>query len=124
VQTYWKNWIGPQIERQVHEAGRRGLWAGGHVLLGEAVQEVPLDKGPLMNSGMVVLHATELEACVCFGGGPGTGKPELKYAIRWHENNANFQHGRKMRYLADPLMRTMPWALMHAVGTEIGKVLQ
>jgi hypothetical protein len=123
VATVWKQWNGPTVAKKVLEASRNAVWLAGNMILHEAVAEVPLDKSPLMNSGMVLLHQSEAEACICFGGGPGTGKPIIPYAIRWHENNANFQRGRKMRYLIDPANRLLPSVLYSALQLEFSRIL-
>lgn len=70
----------------------RGVRAAGYALLAEAVKQVPLASSALQTSGDV--DYDETTATVSF---------DTPYAVRWHEESANFQHGRKNKYLEDPL---------------------
>ena len=74
----------------------------------------------------MVIMAPEPEPAgvICFGGGLGTGHPIVPYAIRWHENSANFQKGRKRFYLKDPYNRLAGPTLKNALVMRIGQVLQ
>jgi len=103
--TKWKNWNGPRAILKMEKASRKAIKDILDDILTDAVQEVPLDEGTLQNSGMVRMHTTKPIGVVCFGGGIGTGLPKIPYARRWHENSANFQHGRKRFYLRDPFNR-------------------
>ena len=109
----------------MNSASRQAVSDTCYVVLEAAKQEVPHDEGTLMRTGMVIM-APEPEAAgvICFGGGPGTGLPIIPYAIRWHENSANFQKGRKRFYLKDPLNRLGAPTLKNALVVEIGQVLQ
>ena len=74
------------------EDGRHaGLIEAGEVLLEESRQQVPLDSGELMESGTVESDGESVSVSY-----------NTPYAIRWHEEQANFQHGRKNKYLEDP----------------------
>ena len=58
-------------------------------------------------------------------GSQGTVSYDTPYAVRWHENDANFQRGRKKKYLEDPLNDPTVQAGMmknaqDAFQTEIG----
>ena len=71
--------------------GEAGIRACANLLLDEARKQVPLETGALMRSGTV--DANGLQATVSF---------DTPYAVRWHEQRANFQRGRKNKYLEDP----------------------
>lgn len=84
-------WDDSEVVAIVRGRGAEGVRAWGHLVLDEARKQVPYDTGALSRSGMV--DSEGLQATVSF---------DTPYAVRWHENNANFQHGRKMKYLEDP----------------------
>ena len=71
--------------------GEKGVRDCANLLLEESRKQVPLDTGALSRSGAV--DSEGLTATVSY---------DTPYAVRWHETNANFQHGRKMKYLEDP----------------------
>ncbi len=104
---------------------RRAVADTCYIVLEAAKQQVPHDEGTLERSGMVVM-APEPDAAgvICFGGGPGTGHPIVPYAIRWHENSANFQKGRKRFYLKDPYNQLAAPTLKKALMFEIGEILR
>ncbi|GAK03121.1 hypothetical protein JCM19037_1414 [Geomicrobium sp. JCM 19037] len=110
---------GSNLLKHVADGGRATVQKTAHVVLEGAKQQVPHDEGELQRSGVVVM-GNGAEACISFGGGSGTGRQRLPYAVRWHENNANFQKGRKMRYLADPLQQLGPRAFIAAAQHELG----
>ena len=116
----WRNWRGPQLLRTVEQGAREAVRKTCKVILAGAKEEVPLDEGTLQDSGSVTIHPSKAAGCVSFGGGQGTGHPIVPYARRWHENSANFQHGRKKRYLADPVNRLGADTLRQALQEEIG----
>lgn len=77
-------------------AKRRGEREAAEELLRLSQQEVPLDESTLQKSG----HSGRDQegAYVAYGGAAN------KYAIRMHEHpEYKFQHGRKGKYLEDPL---------------------
>ena len=104
----WTKWHGPQAELKIRLASRATVRSVAHAILEQAKTEVPHDEGTLQRSGIVKMHPEAPEAVVSFGGGTGTGHPRIPYAVRWHENSANFQKGRKRFYLRDPLNRLGP----------------
>jgi hypothetical protein len=121
----WRNWKGQELKAQVLLATRAAVRDTCHVVLEAAKQEVPHDEGTLMRSGMVLMAPDgSPEGVVCFGGGQGTGHPIVPYAIRWHENSANFQKGRKRFYLRDPLNRLGKSTLEKALGARLRGVLK
>lgn len=69
----------------------------------QALQEAPHDEGVLQST--IQTNVEDGKGIIHAGGGPGTEFPRVPYAIRWHEKDANFQKGRKKRYIADPFNR-------------------
>lgn len=120
----WKNWRGNELLQKIDGAGRRAVRDTCEVVLEAAKQEVPHDEGTLQRSGRVVMAPEGPAGVICFGGGPGTGHPIVSYAVRWHENNARFQKGRKRFYLRDPYNRLAGPILKRALEQELGKVLR
>lgn len=75
----------------------------------EANQQVPHDEGTLQQTVTVMANPTnKLEVKIGYGGGGMSGFPIVPYAVKWHENPANFQKGRKHNYLRDPLNMIAP----------------
>ena len=99
-------------------AAKAAVVKTAYVVLAQAKLEVPLDEGILMRSGMVLVSPREALALIIFGGGAGTGMPVIAYAVRWHEVQARFQHGRKYRYLVDPYSRLAKPVLKKALRME------
>ena len=90
----------------INQGARTGVYMTCEEVVAEGKNEVPLDEGTLRNTGKAVMDPSGKPAgCATFGGGPGTGYSVVPYAIKWHEKNANFQHGRKRFYLRDPFNR-------------------
>lgn len=121
----WKSWHGMALIGHVKSGGREAVRKTAYVVLEAAQQQVPLDESPLMKSGMVVMApGDQIGAVVSFGGGSGTGHPIIPYAIRWHENNANFQRGRKRFYLRDPVNQLGPRTYLQALKQELGGAMR
>lgn len=91
----------------VQAGGKKGIWAALDVLARHSKEQVPLDQGTLKNSCAVDVN-DDLQGTVSY---------DTPYAVRWHETNANFQRGRKMKYLEDPLNTP-------SVQEEMSKALQ
>jgi hypothetical protein len=120
----WTNWRGDELERLVNAALCRAIEKTGHVILQASQSEVPLDESTLMKSGIVRMAANNVPVgCISYGGGSGTGFPIVPYARRWHENPANFQHGRKRFYLRDPFNRIAQQTLNTMIAQEMREVL-
>lgn len=121
----WKFWRGRQLKKKVRGAVAKGLYGGGGVIAGEVLQEVPHDVGSLSETVHVFINPDNpLEVALSAGGGPGTGFPEVPYAIRHHEVPANFQKGRKSNYVRDPVKRAKSNQTVHkSVAKELEKVL-
>lgn len=101
----WTRWNGNQIISALKNAAGTAVEKTCNLVLQESKQEVPLDEGILLRSGVVIMKYELLKGTICYGGGSGTGHPRIPYALRWHEEQANFQHGRKNKYLKDPFNR-------------------
>jgi len=119
----WKNWRGEELKNEVLEASRMSVLDTCYIILEAAKQQVPHNEGTLMRSGIAVIDDVMPVGLVSFGGGPGTGHPIVPYAIRWHENNANFQKGRKMKYLEDPFNKLAGRTLIKALRQRLKEVL-
>ena len=125
AQAGWTNWKGDNLKASILAAAREAVHDTCEVVLEAAKQEVPHDEGTLERSGMVLMAPDgSPEGLICFGGGPGTGHPIVPYAVRWHENSANFQKGRKRFYLKDPLNRLGSKTLEKALNVRLGSVLK
>lgn len=121
----WTKWNGPEAELRVRQASREAVRNVAHAILEQAKTEVPHDEGTLERSGLVKMDPEGAPAAVVsFGGGPGTGHPRLPYAVRWHENSANFQKGRKRFYLRDPLNQLGPRLMREEMIREVRERLK
>ena len=81
-------------EQALQQGCQRGVWAALDVLARHSKEQVPLDTGMLKAS---------CEVDVAPDGMSGTVSYDTPYACRWHEEDANFQRGRKKKYLEDPM---------------------
>lgn len=110
----WKIWHGRRVINEFSQ------------IVGDAVQdaveatgdyadnnEVPHDKGDLVRSKHIERKGAV--TWIGYGGGGISGKPIVPYARRWHWEKANFQKGRKFRYLIDPMRKKYPNFLKRAV---------
>ena len=112
----WKTWNGRTVLQAIDNAHAKSLKMASDEVMRHARQQVPFDTGHLARSGVVIQSAaTPLQINISFGGGAGTGFPEVPYAIRWHETEANFQQGRKKNYLRDPFNERFESAYKKAV---------
>ena len=84
-------WDEAKAVGRVTSRGSRAIRDVAQALLDESKKQVPLDTGALERSGAV--DSQGMEATVSY---------DTPYAVRWHEHSANFQHGRKKKYLEDP----------------------
>jgi hypothetical protein len=103
----WRTWRGEEIENILNGICEQAITETLNSVGNTTDSIIPLDEGPLMNSRYEETKSSKSksEGVLSYGGGSGTGKPKLPYAIRWHENNANFQHGRQSNYLRGPFNR-------------------
>lgn len=120
----WITWNGAQAQIRVDRAARRALLATGEALLEVMRTQVPHDEGTLEQSGMVLdQYETDGSVQISFGGGAGTPMARLAYALRWHENSANFQRGRKHNYMRDPMNQHGPGILLRAMQAHMRREL-
>lgn len=116
----WASWNGERIKAIVEDSALKAVEKTAHVVLSASQLQVPLDEGALMRSGIVIIKHEDVPiAVICYGGGSGTGHPKIPYALRWHENQANFQHGRKWKYLKDPFNQLAKTALMNFLKEQL-----
>lgn len=85
-------WDGEKAQKALANATPRGLYEAGQVVARDSGQQVPLDTGDLLRSQAVTVEGQTV-----------TISYDTPYAIRWHEQDANFQRGRKKKYLEDPI---------------------
>ena len=97
----WKFFKGNLAKQVMTEANEAAISITLEQVGEQADAQVPLDEGTLKNSKFIQVEGNQ--GMISYGGGAGTESPKIPYAIRWHEEDANFQRGRKNRYLADPL---------------------
>lgn len=108
----WKKFRGKELKKLTRQNVSRALNKAAEATLEVSKQQVPLDESTLMQSGIVLKNPNnDLEFLISYGGGPGTGYPRVPYALKWHEIDANFQHGRKKDYLRDPINQFAPGAV-------------
>lgn len=89
-------WNGQDVKKKANKAALLAVEDGLEFLLGESNKDIPHDEGTLQNSGDVDVEAkgSKVEGVVSY---------DTPYARRWHEERANFQKGRKHKYLEDAL---------------------
>ena len=85
-------WDGSKVLNEVSKKAERAVRAAANYVLDESRKQVPIDTGALSRSGAVSSEGNI--AAVSY---------DTPYAIRWHEQQANFQRGRKNKYLEDPI---------------------
>lgn len=117
----WTNWRGDEAERMVLDCCNDAIDQTLNAIGNMTDSIIPLDEGPLMNSrySEVKKSGKKVTGILSYGGGSGTGKPKLPYAIRWHENTANFQHGRQSNYLRGPFQRIAKVKLKEFVSESL-----
>ena len=82
------------IRRATKQSRKKGTFAALDYLLSVSKEQVPLNEGPLKNSGVVD---------VAVDGSAGTASYDTPYAVRQHEElSYHHQRGRKAKYLEDP----------------------
>lgn len=120
----WRNWQGDELIRRVNEACLSAIYETCEGVGAVADSQVPLNEGPLKASKTI---KTEMRknpmGSISYGGGKGTGKPKIPYALKWHQQQANFQHGRKRFYLRDPFNKFAPDLIKTSLREKLGGVL-
>lgn len=100
----WKNWKGKKITAETEQAFSEGLLEGMTAVGEISDSQVPHDTGHLSETKTILVDPNNhLHVQLGYGGGGQSRFPEVPYAIRWHENRANFQKGRKANYVRDPI---------------------
>ena len=118
----WKTWRGPQAKAKMEEVHRNAVKTACFTVLAASKTEVPWDEGTLGRSGKVFLAPPpEAAGVISYGGGPGTGGPLVPYAVDVHEQDRNYQHGRKRHYLKDPYDKYVEESLKKAIKEESRK---
>ncbi|MYR45088.1 minor capsid protein [Streptomyces sp. SID5910] len=94
-QRFRLDFHGAGVQRDLRAAAARGLLLGAEHVLAESTAVVPLDEGPLQNSGMASVDEGTLTAAVSY---------DTPYAVRQHEE-LDYRHapGRTSKYLEGPL---------------------
>lgn len=84
-------WHGKEVMQRLRAAAADGLFDGAEHILEEANRTVPLDEGPLMQSGQTDVDRERLEATVSY---------DTPYARRQHEE-LSYRHapGRRAKWL-------------------------
>lgn len=105
----WIKWHGRAVEQRFRnsttKATEKAIERAGMV----ADQQVPLDESTLQGSKTIKTDDKTGKVAIGYGGGPGSGKALVPYALRWHEEPANFRgSGRKHNYLRDPVRSELP----------------
>lgn len=85
-------WDDSRSRALLKASGERGLYAAAQVIAAESSKQVPLDQATLLRSQAVSVDGDT--AAISY---------DTPYAVRWHEEDANFQRGRKKKYLEDPI---------------------
>lgn len=120
----WTRWNGRQILSNAEAAAITAVEKTANIVNTVIQTQVPLDEGFLSRSGVVIIKHEEVPiAIISYGGGPGTGHPKIPYAIRWHEMPANFQHGRKNKYIKDPFDQLAAKTLQSVLAHELRSIL-
>lgn len=102
----WKYFRGSEAIQRAECATEQAIRETLEIVGEQSDQQIPLDEGTLKNSKVIKVKGKA--GFISYGGGSGTGFPRVPYAKRWHENSANFQRGRKHRYLVDPMNQYGP----------------
>lgn len=116
----WKFWRGDELIARTEQANNRAIKTTLEAIGEKSDQQVPLDEGTLLRSKFIKVETGS--GVISYGGGSGTGHPRVPYAVRWHEKEANFQHNRKKRYLADPVNEHGSRLYRKSLAAELGGV--
>lgn len=121
----WSEWKADLITKLFEKEIYDSIEETCHVVLSASKNQVPLKDSFLLKSGIVKIinQNNKVIGIISYGGGPGTGRPDVPYAIRWHETQANFQHGRKWHYLSDPLRQLGPRTLESFLREKMRRIL-
>ena len=116
----WTKWSGKAVEQTFTKACSDAVLKAAEATGAISDQQVPHDEGFLQSSKYIGRDPNNsLVVHIGYGGGGVTGFPIVPYAIKWHENPANFQKGRKHNYLRDPMKINYPKYLKQTLN-QIG----
>ena len=105
----WKSFHGRRLIQRTEDAMADGVMNATEAIGAISDQQVPHDEGTLQGSKSIKANPRKrMQVAISYGGGAGTGFPRVPYAVKWHENDANFQKGRKSNYLRDPVFQNGP----------------
>ena len=120
----WENWNGDQIISNVIYESTNAIYDSLEVIGTISDSQIPLNEGTLKASKTIKRqYSSNPKGSISYGGGRGTGKPKIPYAVRWHYEQANFQHGRKRFYLRDPIVKYLPHVLRMKLNEHLRSVL-
>lgn len=109
------DWRGEQVADSIHDALVIGVRAGAELVLGEARERAPKDKGFLRGDSKVTQDDTT--AVVSFGHGPAKA-----YAARQHEEVGWHHHDGQAKFLESALLDYQD-ELKQIMAEEIRKAL-
>lgn len=120
----WTSWDADKIVNTVDKQGVKALTEAAEAIGAISDQQVPLDEGTLLTSKTIKMAPFGVEpdrrqVSISYGGGVNTGFQRVPYAVRWHEETANFQHGRKSNYLRDPVNQNGTELLLKSLRKNI-----
>lgn len=119
----WTKWHGDSLDKQTIGAIETALLQTAEAIGALSDQQVPHDEGMLQASKFIKVNPSDRsEVSISYGGGVGTGFPRVPYAVRWHENQANFQKGRKWKYLRDPVFNQGQSIMIDKLRRNLGGV--
>ena len=119
----WKSFHGQRLIGRTESAMADAVENATEAIGAISDQQVPHDEGVLQGSKTIKANPrNKLEVAISYGGGAGTGFPRVPYAVRWHENDANFQKGRKSNYLRDPVFQQGPAILRRHLNQQARRV--
>ena len=119
----WTTWNGQRLIQRTDEVMAQGVNNAVEAIGSISDQQVPHDEGILQGSKAIRSNPrNKLQVSISYGGGAGTGFPRVPYAVRWHENSASFQKGRKSNYLRDPVFVNGPAILRRSLQQQARRV--
>ena len=119
----WKSFHGRRLIQRTEDAMADGVMNATEAIGAISDQQVPHDEGTLQGSKSIKANPrNRMQVAISYGGGAGTGFPRVPYAVKWHENDANFQKGRKSNYLRDPVFQNGPSILRNHLQQQARRV--
>jgi hypothetical protein len=119
----WTKWRGKELTNKMRDITSDALINTANAVKAESNQQVPHDEGTLQQTITVMVNPSDkTDVKIGYGGGGMSGFPIVPYAVKWHENPANFQKGRKHNYLRDPMNQIAPKELKKNLKEAIAKL--